>query len=77
MEGGIRGVKIKSCPYLSLLDELQAVVVPDVVGETLELVLKQKDEMNKYDYILEWKTMYIFGGSIKPCCSDFGGLDSA
>ena len=53
MEGGIRGIKIKSRPYLRLLDELQAVVVPDVVGETLELVLKQKDKVSKYDYIIK------------------------
>ena len=48
MEGGIRGVNVKSCPYLCLLDELQAVVVPQMVGKTLDLVLKQKKEIIKY-----------------------------
>ena len=42
MEGGIRSIYIKCCPYLLLLDELQAVGVPQLLGKILDLVLKQK-----------------------------------
>ena len=47
MEGGIRGVYVKGCPYLVLLDELQAVGLPQVLGKTLDLVLEQKEVINK------------------------------
>ena len=43
VEGGIRGVNIKCSAYLVFLDELKAMVVPQVVGKTLNLVLKQKE----------------------------------
>ena len=51
MEGGIRSVYIKCCPYLLLLDELQAVGLPQVLGKILDLVLKQKEIIDKEKYI--------------------------
>ena len=51
MEGGIRGVYVKGRPYLVLLDELQAVGLPQVLGKILDLVLKQKEIIDKEKYI--------------------------
>ena len=52
MEGGVCSVNIECCPYLILLDELQAVGVQQVVGKTLNLVLKQKEYDKTWFYMI-------------------------